>query len=394
MELLRQHGYGEGILRKIATELEVTSLPSYAFHRLVLSEIEEILTAEKNSKIIISNNSITFSFGKNLKPLPQVPPLIESIKEALDDRILLSLAIAAFFTIITNMVATGPAWGWVQGVSIYFAIFIIVSLSALNDWVKDKQFVRLQSLVKDENIAVIRGKYGATQAVNIYDLVVGDIVILETGCRVPADCLLLEGLDVTVDESVYYAGENKTSKKLAASGDNFDQRPDPFLLSNSLVATGAGKAVVLCVGERSRRGLKEAKLDTESKTPLQEKLQNLAGQFTKWGLIGAGAVFVALLVNFVIRTSAIAEYQTAGHILLGISNMFTFAIAIIIVAVPEGLPLVITISLAYSVMRMKNDGLLVRNLDSPEMMGKVDEIITGKTGTLTKSEMKVDQFYA
>lgn len=101
------------------------------------------MNAEKNSKIIISNNSITYSFGKNLKPLPQVPPLIESIKEALDDRILLSLAIAAFFTIITNMIATGPAWGWVQGVSIYFAIFVIVSLSALNDWVKDKQFVRL-----------------------------------------------------------------------------------------------------------------------------------------------------------------------------------------------------------------------------------------------------------
>jgi len=74
-------------------------------------EIEEILNAEKNSKIIISNKSI--SFGKNLKPLPQVPPLFESIKEALNDRILLSLAIAAFFTIITNMVATGPAWGWV-----------------------------------------------------------------------------------------------------------------------------------------------------------------------------------------------------------------------------------------------------------------------------------------
>jgi len=88
------------------------------------------------------------------------------------------------------------------------------------------------------------------------------------------------------------------------------------------------------------------------------------------------------------------EYQTAGKILKGISDMFTFAITIVIVAVPEGLPLAVTISLAYSVMRMKDDGILVRNLDSPEMMGRVDEIITGKTGTLTKSDMKVDQFYA
>lgn len=88
------------------------------------------------------------------------------------------------------------------------------------------------------------------------------------------------------------------------------------------------------------------------------------------------------------------DYQNAGKILKGISDMFTFAIAIIIVAVPEGLPLAITISLAYSVMRMKKDGLLVRNLDSPEVMGRVDEIITGKTGTLTRDDMKVDQFYA
>lgn len=84
-----------------------------------------------------------FSFGKNTKPLPQVPTLWSSIKEALDDRILLSLGIAAFLTIITGMVAVGPKWGWMEGVSIFIAIFIIVSLTSLNDWVKDKQFVLL-----------------------------------------------------------------------------------------------------------------------------------------------------------------------------------------------------------------------------------------------------------
>jgi len=182
------------------------------------------------------------------------------------------LAVAAFFTIITNMVASGPEWGWVQGVSIYFSIFIIVSLAALNDWVKDKQFVKLQSLVKDEDIPVIRGKHGATQSVNIYDLVVGDIILLDTGCRVPADCLLLDGLDVKVDESMYYDGQREATSKVVATEENYSAGPDPFLLSNSLVSTGAGKAVVLCVGARSRRGLQEEKLDTESKTPLQEKL--------------------------------------------------------------------------------------------------------------------------
>ena len=151
---------------------------------------------------------------------------------------------------------------------------------------------------------------------------------------------------------------------------------------------------MLVVGKDSRRGVHEEKLDTQSKTPLQTKLENLGGHFTKIGLYGAIAVFVALLINFIIKISVDSDYRDAGHILKSISDMLTYAIVIVIVAVPEGLPLAITLSLAYSVMRMKKDGILVRNLDSPEQMGKVDEIITGKTGTLTKSEMKVDQFYS
>lgn len=98
------------------------------------------------------------SFGENTKPLPQLPPLTASIKEALDDRVLLILAIAAFFTLITGMITNGPMWGWIKGFSIFVAIIIIVSISSVNDWLKDKQLVHLQSLVKDEDIAVIRGK--------------------------------------------------------------------------------------------------------------------------------------------------------------------------------------------------------------------------------------------
>ena len=106
--------------------------------------------------------------------------MFDSIKEALDNRILLYLAIAALITLLTGLIEN-PKWGWIEGVAIFVAIFIIVAITSGNDWVKDKQFVRLMSLVKDENIAVIRGKYGATQSVNIYELVVGDVIILETG---------------------------------------------------------------------------------------------------------------------------------------------------------------------------------------------------------------------
>ena len=108
-------------------------------------------------EFIILKYLIQYSFGENTKPLPQIPPFKESVKEALDNRILLYLAIAAFFTIITGMIAQG--WmGWVEGASIYVAIFIIVTITSANDWVKDKQFVNLASLVKDEMIPVVRGK--------------------------------------------------------------------------------------------------------------------------------------------------------------------------------------------------------------------------------------------
>jgi magnesium-transporting ATPase (P-type) len=264
---------------------------------------------------------------------------------------------------------------------------MIVSISSLNDWIKDKNFVRLQSQLKDEVIAVIRGKHGATQTINIYDLVVGDIVLLETGSRVPADCLLIEGQDVTVDESFYDSEARRATDKEVATEENVLQNPDPFLLSSTLLATGSGKAVVCAVGENSRRGITEEPLDTTSKTPLQIKLQNLGGTFTKWGIIAAVIIFVASLINWFINI--FNSTKTTGEKVQNFFEMFTIAITIVMVAVPEGLPLAIVLSLAYSVLRMKNDGLLVKNLNAPEVMGRVDEICTGKTGTLTAGDMKV-----
>ena len=137
---------------------------------------------------------------------------------------------------------------------------------------KDKNFVALQSRTKDEDIPVIRGKHGATQSVNIYDLVVGDIILLETGARVPADCILIEGQDITVDETYYSPDMVRATKKEVATFEYHSSHPDPFLLSNTLIATGSGKAVVCAVGERSEEVFQEDKLDTTSKTPLQVKL--------------------------------------------------------------------------------------------------------------------------
>jgi len=119
-------------------------------------------------------------------------------------------------------------------------------------------------------------------------------------------------------------------------------------------------------------------------------LQNLGGTFTKWGIMAAIAIFIASAVNWLLTITVFndADYS-AGDAILEFVTMFTLAITIVIVAVPEGLPLAIMLSLAYSVLIMKNDGVLVKNLNSPEVMGRVDEICTGKTGTLTAGDMTV-----
>lgn len=118
-------------------------------------------------------------------------------------------------------------------------------------------------------------------------------------------------------------------------------------------------------------------------------MQNLGGTFTKWGIIAAICIFIASAINWLLTVTVFNGDLTAGDALLEFVTMFTMAITIVIVAVPEGLPLAIVLSLAYSVLIMKNDGVLVKNLNSPEVMGRVDEICTGKTGTLTAGDMKV-----
>jgi Ca2+-transporting ATPase len=181
--------------------------------------------------------------------------------------------------------------------------------------------------------------------------VVGDIVLLETGCKIPADCILIEGQDITVDETKYFEFDTKPKKKSAATAENILDKPvhDPFLLSDTLIASGSGKAVVCAVGAKCRRGIHEEPLDTSSKTPLQIKLQNLGGTFTKYALIAALIIFVAYLVNFILTVVTKSTGQEINYT-EKIAEMFTLAIVIVMVAVPEGLPLAIVMSLAYSVM--------------------------------------------
>lgn len=220
---------------------------------------------------------------------------------------------------------------------------------------------------------------------------VGDVVIMNAGDKVPADCLVIEASQLTVDEpqrnedGSFIAGQVGVVQK--------SRKNDPFLIADSYIRSGFCKALVTSVGECSTRGKNDAKLDTRSDTPLQNKLQTLANSFTFIGLIGALVILITSIVILCIQTGASEEVGGTIFTKKLIENI-TLAVVIIIVAIPEGLPMATAMSLAYSVGTMHaKDGVLVRELDSPERIGCVDEICTGKTGTLTTEDMIVTCFH-
>lgn len=307
------------------------------------------------------------------------------------------MAAGAITLLIGPWVGNGTfSWDGVwEGVSIFAAVALIIALNSANDYMKDKQFAELFSKIKDEECTVVRGKSGATQSIPVEDLVVGDCIILEAGSRVSADCVLVEGHDVVVNESYYHGGADHKVPKSAANAETIETNPDAFLLSQSLVIQGVGKAIVCSVGNNSRRSsVPTERLGiTDEVTPLQERLTNLGSHFSKFGLYAAAAILVALVLNWVIVVSASPD-ATFKDALKKIIQAVITALLIIVVAVPEGLPLSIGISLAYSTKQMKAHNILVKRLESMEVMGTVQEIVTGKTGTLTHEDMKVAEWYA
>lgn len=177
---------------------------------------------------------------------------------------------------------------------------------------------------------------------------------------------------------------------------------DPFLLADCLLTRGQCKAVVCCVGKNSSRGDKQKKLETDVDTKLQSKLKNLADRFTVYALYSAGLVFLALTVTLIITLCNLKKGKelpngdaapgVAATLFSKLTAQINLCVVLIVVSVPEGLPLTVGVSLAFSVKKMFADKILVRELDAPERMGAVGEICCGKTGTLTKGAMKVTQF--
>eukprot|EP01102_Stenamoeba_stenopodia_P019978 TRINITY_DN7650_c0_g2_i1.p1 TRINITY_DN7650_c0_g2~~TRINITY_DN7650_c0_g2_i1.p1 ORF type:complete len:1066 (+),score=297.26 TRINITY_DN7650_c0_g2_i1:223-3420(+) len=274
----------------------------------------------------------------------------------------------------------GEAPGWIEGVAILVAVTLVVGVTSFNDYNKEKQFRQLTAQNEDQMIKVKRG--GRETTVNIKDIQVGEIVLLESGDTIPADGIFISGFTMTADDSPMTGEPDPVPKDEA----------HPFLLSNCRIMEGRGSMIVVAVGIHSEWGKIKVGLDTEHEdTPLQEKLETLAENIGKMGLVAAIFTLIALIINRIVVIQRDPSLNWSWDELSNLVDYMIIAVTIIVVAVPEGLPLAVTISLAYSMRKMMADNNLVRHLAACETMGGATNICSDKTGTLTQNRMTVVQ---
>ncbi|XP_066515501.1 plasma membrane calcium-transporting ATPase 3a isoform X2 [Hoplias malabaricus] len=337
--------------------------------------------------------------------------------------------------------------GWIEGAAILLSVLCVVVVTAFNDWSKEKQFRGLQSRIEQEQrFAVVRNS--VLLQIPVAEMVVGDVAQVKYGDLLPADGVLIQGNDLKIDESSL-TGESDHVRKAVDR--------DPMLLSGTHVMEGSGKMVVTAVGINSQTGIiftllgageieeekkekkkgkqdatlennqnkakkqdeavamemqplksaeggeveekekKKASVPKKEKSVLQGKLTKLAVQIGKAGLVMSAITVIILMLYFVIETFVVQDRpwlsECSPIYVQYFVKFFIIGVTVLVVAVPEGLPLAVTISLAYSVKKMMKDNNLVRHLDACETMGNATAICSDKTGTLTTNRMTAVQIY-
>jgi len=318
------------------------------------------------------------AFGPNTYKEVPAKSFFALVYENIKDPIILLLIGAALVSTILGLAIEEERkeQGYVEGIAIWVAVGVVALVGAGNDYQKDQQFRKLNEQKDIIDVTVIRG--GKEGVVKNTALVVGDVLILNAGDKVTADGVVFISNDLVIDEASL-TGESEPIKK----------KPDknPWCRSGTQVTEGSGKVLIIAVGENSEWGKTLSLVAGESEdTPLQEKLGGLAAAIGKLGLLVAVLSFIVLLVRWIIENKGfpISKINEDGPV-----QFFLFAVTIIVVAVPEGLPLAVTISLAYSMKKMMVDNNFVRVLAACETMGGATAICSDKTGTLTENRMTV-----
>ncbi|KAJ8521107.1 hypothetical protein ONZ45_g2153 [Pleurotus djamor] len=348
-------------------------------------------------------------YGENVLPRRRSKSLLSLMWAALTDKVLILLSIAAVVSLALGLFQdfgpsrdpNEPPVDWVEGVAIIIAIGIVVLVGSLNDWQKERQFLKLNDKKEERAVKVIRD--GVEHLVDIREVVVGDIALIEPGEIIPCDGIFLSGHNVKCDESGA-TGESDAIKKMtfeeyrrvlhehgeADSVDHALAHTDCFIVSGSKVLEGVGSYVIVAVGQKSFNGriMMALRGDTEN-TPLQFKLNHLAELIAKIGGVAGLALFSALMIRFFVQLGTNNPERNASDKGIAFVNILIIAVTLVVVAVPEGLPLAVTLALAFATKRMTSENLLVRVLGSCETMANASVVCTDKTGTLTQNVMTV-----
>lgn len=202
-----------------------------------------------------------YRFGTNVKRIPKINSLLSLILDAASDSTLILLMVLGVVNGIGGVIQHDWDWksGWIDGAAILAAVALIIAITSGNNYSKEKQFQKLVAKAEIDYVPVYRGGSGLTQTLAVSELVAGDLIKLSEGNRIPADCVLIDGTDISTDESGL-TGEPEHMEKTAINQENYDSNPDPFLLAKTLICKGQGLAIVCCVGTNSRSGMAEEKL--------------------------------------------------------------------------------------------------------------------------------------
>ena len=341
---------------------------------------------DKNKRFGLTDEQVKQSreqYGRNVLTPPHRTSLWKLYLDKYRDPIIQILLVAAFVSLILAFIEHN----FMETIGIFVAVFLATTVGFYFERDAAKKFNVLTALSEEQPVKVRRG--GKVMQIPRHDIVVGDVVLIEVGDEVPADGELLVGTDLQINESTL-TGEPITEKNTEGGGDG--AYPRNVILRSTMVMNGRGEFVVTAVGDATEIG-KVAQKSTEQtsvKTPLYVQLDKLASIISKVGSVVSVAAFVIFLVHDILTNPAWGgkDYFYMAEIVL---DYFMMAVTLIVMAVPEGLPMAITLSLALNMRRMLKSNNLVRKLHACETMGAVTVICTDKTGTLTQNQMQVDE---
>ncbi|MGN0068971.1 MAG: calcium-translocating P-type ATPase, PMCA-type [Prevotella sp.] len=327
--------------------------------------------------------------GTNTLTPPEKTSLWKLYLEKYRDPIIQILLVAAGFSLILSFIENE----FVEVIGIFLAIFFATTVGFYFERDAAKKFSVLTSMSEEQPVKVRRN--GKVTEIPRREVVVGDIMLIEVGDEIPADGKLITAVDLQIDESSL-TGEPITSKRTGTTGKKHeDTYPADLVLRSTMVMNGRGEARVTAVGDATEIGkvaMKSTEL-TATKTPLNIQLDKLAKLISKIGAAVAIAAFVIFLVHDILTNDAVWKGSDYVRMLETVLNYFMMSVTLIVMAVPEGLPMAVTLSLALNMRRMLKSNNLVRKLHACETMGAVTVICTDKTGTLTQNRMQVGAMY-